>query len=193
MSRERIAVRLYSALVGLYPREFRDDYGADMVQLIRDQCADEPVWRVSGRAAIDLAITIPTQQLEAHMNRTPNQVVPLFYTAVAAAGVLVAIIGGTNLTMLIAGACVAVGSGAMAAIAWRKAKPLRGSLATGVWWRFVVAGPCIVVAVIVAAGMGVEAWFLGVLSVIVAFVLTGIGLALGVVRLAGRRAPTLPT
>jgi len=55
------------------------------------------------------------------------------------------------------------------------------------------AGPCIVAGVIVAAGLGVEAWFLGVALVLVAFVLTGTGLLLGLVRLANRRSPTLPT
>ena len=188
-----MAVRIYSALVGLYPRQFRDDYGADMVQLFGDQCLDEPAWRVCGRAAVDLAITIPTQQLEARMNRIPNQVVPVFYAAVAATGALAALVGGTSIAMLIVGTCIAVAAGAMAAAAWRRTRPLHGRIATAGWWKFVVAGPCIVVAVIVAAGVGVDAWFLGVLSVFAAFVLTGIGLLLGLARLANRRSPSLPT
>ena len=188
-----MAVRVYGTLVGLYPRRFRDDYGADMVQLVRDQCVDEPAWRVCARAAIDLAITIPTQHLEAHMNRPPSHVVPLLYTAVAIGGVLLAIVGGTNVAMLIVGACIAVAAGMMTAIAWRRAGPLRATSPNGGWWKFVVAGPCIVVAVIIAAGLGVEAWFVGMVSVFVAFVLTGIGLALGLARLVNRRPPTLPT
>ena len=193
MSRDRMAVSVYSRLVHLYPRPFRDEYGVDMVQLVRDQCLDEPSWRVCGRAAIDLAITIPTQQLETHMNRTPTHLVPLLYTSVAAAGVLVAIVAGTNVGGLIVGACIAVAAGIMAAIAWRRAGPLRGTIPNGGWWKLVVAGPCIVAGVIVAAGLGVEAWFLGVALVFVAFVLTGTGLLLGLVRLANRRSPTLPT
>ena len=63
MTGDRGLVRVYHALVGLYPRLFRDDYGADMVQLLRDQCADEPAWRVCGRAVLDLALT----HMEAHM------------------------------------------------------------------------------------------------------------------------------
>ena len=95
--------------------------------------------------------------------------------------------------MLIVGACIAVAAGMMAAIAWRRAGPLRATSPNGGWWKFVVAGPCIVVAVIIAAGLGVEAWFVGMVSVFVAFVLTGIGLALGLARLVNRRPPTLPT
>lgn len=195
MSREPMAVRVYGTLVGLYPRDFRDDYGADMVQLVRDQCADELAWRVCGRVAIDLAITIPTQQMEAHMNRTPNHLVPLIYMAAATAGTLLAIVGGSNVVMLIIGACIAVVCGTMAAIAWRRAGPLRGtSTSTNRgWWKLVIAGPCIVAVVIIAAGFGVEAWFVGIVAVFFAFVLTGVGLLLGVARLVSRRSPTLPT
>ena len=59
-----------------------------MVQLVRDQFADEPTWRVGGRSVIDLALTVPTQQVEAHVRRTPNHLVPVLYTAIAAAGTL---------------------------------------------------------------------------------------------------------
>ena len=36
---DRPALRLYRVLLRLYPREFRDEYGADMVRLLRDQSA----------------------------------------------------------------------------------------------------------------------------------------------------------
>lgn len=193
MTGDRGLLRAYSALLGLYPRQFRDEYGADMVQLVRDQCTDEPAWKVGGRAAIDLALTIPTRHLEAHMNRTPNHLVPLIYTALAAAGGLLAIVGGTNLTMLITGLCVAVAATTMAVIAWRQAAPIRTTIATGGWWKLIAAGPCILIVVIVAAGVGVEAWELGILAVFFAFVLTGTGLLLGLVRLANRRRTTMPT
>lgn len=64
MNDDRPAVRVYRGLLSLYPREFRDEYGADMVQLLRDQYAAEPAWQVCACAALDLVITIPTQQLE---------------------------------------------------------------------------------------------------------------------------------
>ena len=113
------------------------------------------------------------------MNRTPNHFVPLVYSAIATAGVLLALVGGSNVTMLIVGACVAVVAAALAAIAWRRVGPIGGTVSTGGWWKLVVAGPCIIVGVIVAAGLGVEAWFLGVILVFGAFVVTGVGLVLG--------------
>ena len=193
MTGERGVVRVYRTLIGLYPRQFRNAYGADMVQLLSDQCSDEPAWRVSGRAVVDLAITIPFQHLEARMNRTPNHLVPLVYSAIATAGVLFAVVGGTNVTMLIVGACIAVVASAMAAIAWRRTGPIGGAVSTEGWWKLVVAGPCIIVGVIVAAGLGVEAWFLGVILVFGAFVVTGVGLVLGLVRLSNRHSRTLST
>ena len=81
----------------------------------------------------------------------------------------------------------------MAAIAWRRSGPLRGTSTNGGWWKFVIAGPCIVAVVILAAGLGVDAWFVGVVAVFLAFVLTGVGLLLGIARLVSRRSPTLPT
>ena len=56
-----------------------------------------------------------------------------------------------------------------------------------------IAGPCIIGGVIVAAGLGVEAWFVGLVAVFFAFVLTGVGLLLGIARLVSRRSPTLRT
>jgi len=108
---------------------------------------------------------------------------------------LTAIVGGTNVTALIIGACIAVAAGTMAAIAWRRSGPLHGTSTNtnSGWWKFVIAGPCIIVGVIIAAGLGVDAWFVGVVAVFLAFVLTGVGLLLGLARLVSRRSPTLRT
>ncbi len=191
MSRERAVVRLYGALVGLYPKGFRAEYGGDMVQLARDQCSEEPAWRVFGRALLDLAITLPTQHMEAHMNRNPDHLVPLVYTAVASGGALLAIAGGSSVAMLVTGLAVAVVAGAMAAVAWRRSGPMRTNIASGSWWKFLLAGPCIVLMVIAGAGLGIEAWLLMMASLFVAVVLTSIGLVLGIARLIQRRSPAL--
>jgi len=38
----RAADRIYRTLLRLYPREFRDEYGAEMTQTFRDDWADDP-------------------------------------------------------------------------------------------------------------------------------------------------------
>ena len=65
MSREPLPIRVYTLLLRTYPRQFRDEFGPDMVLLLRDQLRDEPPPRVLARSAVDLPITIPTQHLEA--------------------------------------------------------------------------------------------------------------------------------
>lgn len=193
MNDDRPAVPVYRALLSLYPRGFRDEYGTDMVQLLRDQCVDEPAWQVCARAALDLAITIPAQHLETHMNRPSTHLLPLLCTTLASAGLLFAILGGSNAAMVVIGLCIAVAAGTIAAVTWRRSGPIGTRLSTNGWWKLVLAGPCIMAAVIVASGLGVDAWMVGMLAVLVAFVLTGTGMVLGIARLAKRHSQALPT
>jgi membrane protein YdbS with pleckstrin-like domain len=58
------------------------------------------------------------------------------------------------------------------------------------WWKFLIAGAALLGAVVVAAGLGVEAWFVGMVVVLLAIVLVAVGLALGVARLVTRRSPS---
>jgi len=179
MKRKRFSVRAYAALVRLYPRQFRDEYGADMAQLFCDQCNDDPPWRVCARSALDLAITIPHQHLETRMRRIPTPLVPLFYLALAAAGLLLVIVGGTDSATLTVGLGIALAAGTVGIVAWRRAAPMHTANVSAGWWKFLAAGPCLIALVIVAAGMGVEAWFLGIVTVLFAIVLIVTGLVLG--------------
>ena len=56
------------------------------------------------------------------------------------------------------------------------------------WWKLAVAGPLIIMAVIIGASLGVDAWFVGFAAVILAGLLTTLGLVLGLVRLATHRS-----
>jgi len=180
-------LRAYRGLLRLYPRRFREEYGADMVQLLRDQYRDESHARVLGRAFLDLAITIPNQHLEAHMRHAPTSFGPLLFLAIAVAGLAVAVVGGTTPAALIVGLVVAAGAGFLAVTAWRHAAPAREADVTSSWWKFLVAGPVLVALVIAGAGLGIEAWFVGVLMVFAAAVFTALGLTLGIAHLATHR------
>jgi hypothetical protein len=187
-----VIARIYGSLLVLYPRGFRDAYGPDMVQLFEDQCRDEPTWRVCARSFLDLAITVPAQHLEFHMHLSPASVVSTIYLTIAFAGVAVAAVGGTNRMSLVMGLVIAVGAGFVGILARRGAAPTgRGSVRAR-WWKFLVAGPVLIGAVILAAGLGVEAWFLGIATVLMAIALFMTGLVLAVARLAERRSG-LPT
>lgn len=175
-------------LLHLYPKPFRLEYGADMVALLEDQLRQEPAWRVCGRAVADLAITIPNQHLETHMSNPPNQIVPMIYAAVAVGAAALAVVAGTSAPVV--SLLVALSSGVMAVIAWRRVAPFRSHDATRRWWAFVVAGPVLVAGVVIGAGIGVDAWFLGMFCVFTGLALTAIGLSLGVARLLHHPAPT---
>jgi hypothetical protein len=163
-----------------------------MVQLVRDTCEDESTWRVWSRISADLAISIPTQHLETHMQRNPSPLIPLIYTAIAAAGIVLALTGGTSIPLLVLGLVVAVTAGTTAIVAWRRIAPVGGSVQTTHWWKLVLAGPVIVGSVVIAASAGVEAWFAGLLAVFLGLILTGVGILLGLMRLTTRRAPAIP-
>lgn len=187
MSGGRVAVPVYRALVKLYPRRFRDEYGDDMVATFREQCGDPSVHGACRRAAVDLAITIPTQVLEAGMRKSSPTLVPLLSLAIALAGLITAIAGGTSPTTLVIGFAVALVAGTIGIVAWRRTAPVREASLTGSWWMFLGAGPALVVLVLGAAALEVEAWILGTMILLLAIVSTVVGLGLGVAHLLNHR------
>ena len=57
----------------------------------------------------------------------------------------------------------------------------------GDWWKLVVAGPLIIIVVIIGGSLGVDAWFVAFGVMIFAGLLTALGLILGLARLFMRR------
>lgn len=192
MSGDTAAVRAYRALTALYPQAFRAEYRDDLVQLFRDQWRDEPAARVCVRSVVDLAITIPTEHLEARMNRSSNPIVPVLFLALSVAGLALAALAGSEPVPLAVGLSVAAVGGVLAGLAWRRSSPVRGAGNPGsiahAWWKFLVAGPALLVAVIVGAGAGLEAWYLGMFCVLTGLVLTAIGVVLGAIEVLGHRS-----
>jgi hypothetical protein len=181
------AARAYAALLRLYPREFRDEFGADMSQLFRDQLADEAAPRVVARAVLDLALTLPQQHLEVHVRRNSTAIVSVVYLSLAAAGLATALLGGTNRAALIGGALLAVVAGALGIAARRRAATVSADPASAAWWKLLLAGPLLIGGVIAAAGLGVNAWYAGMVAVLAGLALFAAGVVLGVVRLFTRR------
>ncbi|MEO7572874.1 MAG: hypothetical protein ABIX10_10595 [Acidimicrobiales bacterium] len=55
---------LYRSMVRLYPRDFRREYGDDLVRHYADMVADRGARAARTRTALDLAITVPRYHLE---------------------------------------------------------------------------------------------------------------------------------
>lgn len=189
---------MYRGLLRLYPRRFRHEYAPDMALLFADQLHDEPAARVWARGVVDLAITIPTRHLEAHMNRLPNPTTPLLFAALSVAGLLFGIVGGSNLAMLVIGLSVAAGAGALAVVAWRHTRAITTARpATAHWWKFLAGGTGVLAAfavVTTATGEVDESlWWPMLLTVLSALVTLAIGLVLGIAHLTRNRPRNAPS
>ncbi len=197
MSTQR-GIGVYRGLLRLYPRRFRAEYAPDMALLFADQLHDEPAGRVWARGVVDLAITIPTRHLEAHMNRLPNSTTPLIFAALSVAGLLFGIVAGSNLGMLVIGLSVAAVAGALAVVAWRHTRAITTARpATAHWWKFLAGGAGVLGAIVVvttATGEVDESlWWPMLLTVLSGLVTLAIGLVLGVAHLARSRPRNAPS
>jgi len=183
---------VYRGLLSFYPRRFRDEYGIDMALLFAEQLRDEPAGRVWARGLVDLAITIPAQHLEAHMDRPPNPTVPVVFAAISVSGVVFAIVGGSSLGMVGFGLAVAVVAGVLAVAAWRHTRAISAARpATARWWLVLVAGVGALATTIVILNVVGEVpdgwWWPMILTLLAGVVTTAAGLILGIVHLIDNR------
>jgi hypothetical protein len=185
-----LIIGAYRRLVRLYPRAFRDEFGTDLVDLLAEQLRDEPTGRVLARGLIDLALTVPAQHLEAHMDRSPNLALTCALGALAFATTAVGIAVGHPAILV---ACLAVGIGlaGLALLNTRRGRPLTNTTSITVhWWKPTAAGTALLatlVAVTTATGELPEGgWFIAMITLLTALLLIGTGLVLGVLHLAHR-------
>lgn len=191
------ALAAYRGLLRLYPKAFREEYGRDMLLLFADQAREDGAVRVWTRTLIDVAVTVPTRHLEAHMNRPPAPAVPLLYAVIAVTGLFFAAVGGTSVAMLAIGLTVAAVSAMLAVVAWRRTRPdeRAASPAAAHWWKFLAGGAgtlATVIAVTTATGELPSGWWLPTMLVSLGAVfMVATGLVLGIAHLAtGRRLRT---
>lgn len=183
---------MYRLAVRLYPRSFREEYGPDLVLLVSDQLGDEPAWRVQARSAVDLALTLPTRHLEARMNRTPSSLVPALFGGVALSAIVVGLTVG-HLAVLVVCLAVAGASGGLALLSAHRAGPVsQPGPRSGSWWKLLAAGGGLMATLIAVTTVTGElpqgAWYVAMMTGLLALMLLGTGAVLGVARLAGRRS-----
>ena len=186
------ATGIYRALFHCYPSRFRREYADDMALLFEDQLRDEMAARVWARALLDLAITIPTQHLEARVNRPANPVIPAVFAALSGVGMLIAAVTGARGGTAGIALAVALGSGLVAVAAWRRTRTITGAQpASAHWWKLVAAGGGLFAATFLIAELVGEApdgwWLPMMLSFLVGVTTLLTGLVLGVARLTSHR------
>ena len=184
---------VYRAMLRLYPRSFRAEYGEDMVQLMHDQLRDESAPRVWTRTALDLVISIPTRHVEGHMSRPSPMLVPLVFACLGLAALASAVVVGSSFGVV---AFLAVLAGAFASVAYaaaRFAHVIRDRAAlTGCWWQVFGLGAAILASdVVVANAVGDfpgHWWYAFIGVLFLSFVMIAAGAVLGLGHLAGRSA-----
>jgi len=106
----RAADRIYRTLLRLYPKDFRDEYGAEMTQTFRDDWADDPRPRRWLELATDVARSAPQEHAHVLLNdlryamrtvrRTPAFSVAVILTVALAIGANTAIFSVVNAVIL---------------------------------------------------------------------------------------------
>lgn len=127
----RARMRVYRALLWFYPRRFRREYAASMIQLYSDLERDRAPSRFR-RALGELATTVPYQYWEAFMATAPVTRATIAVVVTAAAVLASIVIGASIIGLLL-----------MLLLAWQLYAIMRArglNTTTTSWWRFLLAG-----------------------------------------------------
>jgi hypothetical protein len=175
------SIAVYRHLAALYPKAFRAEYGDDLVATFTEQIRDDSATHVWLSTVRDLVVTVPSQHLEARMNRPAPQTVAVLATAiVAGTGPVVGVF------LLIALVALVV-----ATLAWKSARPAEngGSIATR-WRTILIIGVALLATVILVINVPPYSnrelpealWLLMMLALVTSVGLITVGLTMGIAR-----------
>jgi hypothetical protein len=86
--------RVYKNLLWLYPRDFRDDYGGDLLQIYTDLSAELGPSRARRRVTLDLIITVPRYRMETFMKEQhTSTVLTAVIVVMACVGIVSPLVG----------------------------------------------------------------------------------------------------
>ncbi len=177
--------RAYSALVGLYPRRFRDEYGQDMVLLFEEMAADRGAARVWPTLLRDAFTSIITQRMETLMSETQSRTLTLVGFVSLAVGVVAMALFGSAAKPLFLVLLAALGAGGLAIGLFLRSNAAYREPGQGMhrhWWRYLLAAAaCFGAAVIGTEVLNLDGpWVLLFVDIIAGWFLVAMGLALGV-------------
>jgi hypothetical protein len=185
------SVAVYRYLSALYPKAFRAEYHDDLVATFTEQLRDDSATRVWLSTIRDLVVTVPSQHLEARMNRPAPQTVAVLATGVTVAALVLAVVAGTGpvvgVFLLIALVALVV-----ATLAWKTARPAgRGGVSVANRWRTIlISGVALLATVIVVINvppyndreLPEAGWLLMMVSLVTSVGLITVGLTMGIAR-----------
>lgn len=190
-------ITAYRCLSKLYPKSFRDEYGDDLIATFTEQLRDERASRLWLSTIRDLAVTVPTQHLEVHMNRPTPRIVAVIASTVTVASLAMAMVTGTGAATGVF-LLIAVASLVVATLAWKATHPAgqNGPTVMHRWRTILSLGIGLVTAVIVVINvppyndrdLPSAGWALMMLSLVTGVALITVGLTMGVARRSTRHA-----
>lgn len=86
--------RIYESMLWLYPREFRREYRADLVQNFADLLVDRGIRTAWARTSVDLIVTVPRYRLESIMSEQKSVTTINITLAVLVAGAMLTLTTG---------------------------------------------------------------------------------------------------
>ncbi len=179
-------VRCYRALIRLYPRQFRRDFGDDLVQVFADDLTERGAllgWR---RALSDLVLSVPVQHVEVTMNNHSADRSARARLVLAAFAVVVVAALGRYVVVAVPLALLAA---LTALLYWRSQVPYREAVLQrpSVWWRLLLGGVAVHLSIVVADNFGPDVdwfpWHLAVFLFLSAWVLVITGALLGILHM----------
>lgn len=183
--------RGYGALLLLYPRAFRRDYGEALIQFFRDDVQARGAARAWGRALADLFVSVPVQHVEVTlMERSPARTVGMLGLPVLAGFAALAFGHFVILTVPLA-----LGASVVMYVSSRRVYNEAVAGVASHWWKVLAAGVAVLLTMGVAATYGPDMdwfpWYLAVLTYLIGWGLIIAGAVLGTVHLwrAARRRP----
>ncbi len=104
------APSFYGALLRLYPRDFRTDYGDDLVQHFADLAADRGTRAAWTRTTADLIITVPRYRLESIMSEKSSTTTLYLTIGILTFGGVASLLTGfyPGMLLLVAGLTLAI-------------------------------------------------------------------------------------
>lgn len=179
--------RSYRALVLLYPRGFRREYGGEMVLTFRDDTRSRGAAAAWRRALADLVLSLPVQRLEAIV--TQASAIRAAQAALAVSALLVLTVVAMGRYVVVA-TPIAIATAGLALLYLRAQLPYREAVtsAGASWWRLLAAGAGLLAGIALVANFGPDVdwfpWHLAVLLFLAGWALMIAGVIAGLVRLA---------
>ncbi|MDP1792895.1 MAG: hypothetical protein Q8K63_02055 [Acidimicrobiales bacterium] len=184
-------MRVYRALLLLYPKSFRLAHGEDMVAVFEEMRRDRSPVALWWRVLIDAFTSSVTQRLESLMSKN-SMLRPAALAAVAFTLLVAFTATGIDNVAVFLGSVLLTGGCTVAALVYWQANRKYVEPTDELhhhWLRVLATGAALIAVVNVGSGLGVDVWWLAFVTFILGVMLLAVGVILGVWHAIARVRP----